>query len=124
MTLAGRVLLAEDNLVNSKLILRHIQKASELISVVHVDNGQKALEQAMEREFDLILMDVEMPLMNGDEVVRTIRSKGIQTRCGCLPGIRIPSSSACIKNIGAQGFLCEADRKIPVVIGVGAMPKT
>lgn len=111
MTLAGRVLLAEDNLVNSKLILRHIQKASELISVVHVDNGQKALEQAMEREFDLILMDVEMPLMNGDEVVRTIRSKGIQTPVWMFTGNTDTEFQRMYKNIGAQGFLAKPIEK-------------
>jgi two-component system sensor histidine kinase/response regulator len=66
-----RVLVAEDNLVNQKLTVTLLQKRGH--SVVVANNGLEAL-QALERaEFDLILMDVQMPQMSGLEATAEIR---------------------------------------------------
>jgi len=68
-----RILLAEDNLVNQKLAIRLLQKRGH--SVVTASNGKEALA-ALERErFDLVLMDVQMPEMNGFEATALIREK-------------------------------------------------
>jgi len=76
LTRAGRslrVLLAEDNAVNQKLAVRLIEKQGHSIAVV--SNGQEALE-ALEREpFDLVLMDVQMPDMDGFETTAAIRAR-------------------------------------------------
>jgi PAS domain S-box-containing protein len=66
-----KVLLAEDNAVNQMLALRLLEKRGH--SVVVVSDGKKALS-ALEREsFDLILMDVQMPHLNGFEATAAIR---------------------------------------------------
>lgn len=72
--LKGRVLLAEDNPVNQKLIQRVIGKTGA--GVVVVGNGQEALETAAVAPFDLILMDINMPVMGGLEATQTLRAKG------------------------------------------------
>jgi PAS domain S-box-containing protein len=68
-----RVLLAEDNAVNQRLAIRLLEKQGHHITVV--DNGREAVA-AWERDtFDLILMDVQMPEMDGFEATGVIRAK-------------------------------------------------
>jgi len=67
----AKILLAEDNVVNQRLALRMLEKLGYNITLA--ENGLNAL-QAVEREhFDLILMDVQMPVMGGFEATAKIR---------------------------------------------------
>ncbi|MCS6861715.1 MAG: response regulator, partial [Abditibacteriales bacterium] len=68
-----RILLAEDNAVNQKLATRLLEKQGH--SVVVVSNGQEALAAFEREKFDLILMDVQMPEMNGLEATALIRQR-------------------------------------------------
>ncbi len=66
-----RILLAEDNPVNQKLMILMLKKMGH--SIVPVSNGRKAVDAAKMEEFDLILMDVQMPEMDGFEATAMIR---------------------------------------------------
>ena len=68
-----RVLLAEDNLVNQKLAVRLLEKEGH--SVVVAGNGREALAALDEDDFDVVLMDVQMPEMSGFEATAVIREK-------------------------------------------------
>jgi two-component system sensor histidine kinase/response regulator len=65
------VLLAEDNLVNQRLAVRLLEKRGH--SVVLADNGARAIEAFRNGKFDLIIMDVQMPLVNGIQATAAIR---------------------------------------------------
>jgi len=72
--LSGRVLLAEDNMDNQRLITMFLNNAGIEASVV--TNGRLAVEQALAGDFDLILMDMQMPEMDGIEATKLLRAAG------------------------------------------------
>jgi two-component system, sensor histidine kinase and response regulator len=68
-----RVLLAEDNVVNQRVAVRLLEKEGHMVVVA--GDGAKALEALETAQFDLILMDVQMPVMDGVEATAAIRER-------------------------------------------------
>jgi CheY-like chemotaxis protein/HPt (histidine-containing phosphotransfer) domain-containing protein len=66
-----RLLAAEDNLVNQRLIARLLEKAGHSVTVV--GDGLAAVNASRQNRYDAILMDVQMPIMDGHEATRQIR---------------------------------------------------
>jgi two-component system sensor histidine kinase/response regulator len=73
ITRSLRLLLAEDNPVNQKLAVRLLEKQGHTLVVVN--NGREALEAIERQPFDLVLMDVQMPEMDGFEATITLRER-------------------------------------------------
>lgn len=67
-----KILVAEDNMINQKLIERVLYKLGYKIEMV--DNGKQAVEQLLLQQFDVVLMDIQMPVMDGMEATRLIRN--------------------------------------------------
>lgn len=65
-----RVLLVEDNPVNQKLVERYLLKLGHQIDIA--DNGAIGLEFLAQKNYDVILMDIEMPVLNGIETTKKI----------------------------------------------------
>jgi signal transduction histidine kinase len=72
-----KILLAEDSSDNVALIQMYLKNSKAQVSVV--SNGVDALKLAMSETFDLILMDIQMPEMDGYEATQQIRQQGIAT---------------------------------------------
>lgn len=71
------VLLVEDNPVNQQLMKVILSRMGHEVTLA--ENGQQAVEAAEKTAFDIILMDIQMPVMNGLEATRALRQKGIKT---------------------------------------------
>jgi signal transduction histidine kinase/ActR/RegA family two-component response regulator len=77
-----RILLAEDNLVNQKLARRLLEKQGHTVAVA--GNGREAVGLLERESFDLALLDIQMPELDGSEVARTVRAREKNT------GARLP----------------------------------
>lgn len=102
----GNVLLAEDNPVNQKIIQRHLENMGLTVKVV--ENGQQAVESCDISDFDLILMDIQMPVMDGVEAARQI----IQNHSHPPPIVAITANSLkedlqTYKSVGCVGHICK-----------------
>jgi len=113
----ARVLLAEDNPVNQTLVLRVLEKRGYTVQVT--SDGRGALEALENGQFDIVLMDVQMPGMDGFEATAAIRAKEI------LSGSHIPivaltahalkgDKEQCI-SAGMDGYLSKPIRAIELV---------
>jgi CheY-like chemotaxis protein len=69
-----RVLLAEDNSANQRVICAILRSAGLLVDLA--GNGLEAVEAVSQRFYDILLMDISMPQMDGMEATRTIRKMG------------------------------------------------
>ncbi|PLX18103.1 MAG: hypothetical protein C0597_06535 [Marinilabiliales bacterium] len=66
------VLLVEDNLINQKIVLLSLKKAVKTVDIAN--NGKEALDKFGSAKYDVILMDIQMPIMNGIVTTKKIRS--------------------------------------------------
>ncbi len=78
----AHILLAEDNLVNQKVATKVLEKRGCVVKIAQ--NGQEAVDSVSRENFDMVLMDVQMPILDGLEATKIIRDEEKQT------GKRVP----------------------------------
>jgi two-component system sensor histidine kinase/response regulator len=109
-----RVLVVEDNIVNQKLAVRMVEKLGYRPDVV--DNGQEALVALTKGRYAAILMDCQMPLMDGFETTRTIREREASDTVSSS-GFRVSGSG--LDSTDSQHETCnsklETQRHIPII---------
>ncbi len=74
-----KVLVAEDNVYNQMVIVDTLENLIDRVETTLVENGQQALDLMDEQDFDVVLMDAHMPVMDGIEATRYIRSQDNNT---------------------------------------------
>ena len=94
-----KVLVAEDNAINQFLILRILKSWN--IQAVMVENGEQALERLADEDFNMVLMDTFMPVLNGLEAIKLIRAGAIPGK----EGIPIITFSAAVMESDRQTAL-------------------
>jgi CheY-like chemotaxis protein len=89
--LAGRILLVEDNITNQQVAQAMLQMLG--VSAGLVTNGREALQALSENTYDLVLMDCQMPEMDGYEATRRIRAAGAAVRNTLVPIIAMTANA-------------------------------
>ena len=105
--LSGRVLLVDDTPINLKA-MRHLLKKTGL-DVDQAENGAEAIRLCREQKYDLVLMDVQMPRMDGLEATRRIR-KNMAEKAPPIIGVSAhvtADSIASAHNAGMEAYLCK-----------------
>jgi CheY-like chemotaxis protein len=102
-----RVLVAEDNLLNQKIIAKFLKKWGMEYEVV--ENGMDAVQQVKKGGFDLVLMDLQMPEMDGLEATKMIRILGDEKQSD-IPIIALTASAmlsvkADVKEAGMDDYI-------------------
>jgi CheY-like chemotaxis protein/HPt (histidine-containing phosphotransfer) domain-containing protein len=97
--LAGHILLAVNSALKQELITNALEKTAATVELA--ENGQEALQKAISGQFDLILMDIQMPVMGGDEAMACLKQLGID-----IPTIALTTNNttADIEEYTAAGF--------------------
>jgi signal transduction histidine kinase/DNA-binding response OmpR family regulator len=101
--LKGQILLAEDNVDNQHLISMLLQKIGANVTVAR--NGQIAIDRALNDDYDLILMDIQMPVMGGMEAIRHLREIGYTKPIVALTANAMKQDFDNCIEAGCNGFL-------------------
>ncbi|PTY37462.1 hypothetical protein BGP77_13240 [Saccharospirillum sp. MSK14-1] len=106
--LSGRVLVAEDNAINQVIARRMLEKLGVQSDIAN--NGRQALEMVQQTPYDLILMDVQMPELDGLEVARQLQRDGIEIPIIALTANATLDSRQDCLNAGMVDFLSKPYR--------------
>jgi len=86
-----RILVVEDSLVNQEIVKEFLEVVD--CQIVTAANGQEAINFTESEEYDLILMDCQMPIVDGFEATRRIREREKEKRCGRTPIIALTANA-------------------------------
>jgi two-component system, sensor histidine kinase and response regulator len=121
-----RILVAEDNLVNQKLVVRLLEKGAN--TLVLASNGMEALEAFREGEFDAVLMDVQMPVLDGLSATRALRALETRTGRGRTPIIALtahalPGDRQRCLDAGSDSYLAKPLKASELMALLAELPK-
>jgi signal transduction histidine kinase/CheY-like chemotaxis protein len=108
-----RVLLAEDNLVNQRIGQRILEKLGCQVQIA--GNGREAVALAESSQFDVILMDLKMPVVDGLQATRDIRLRSIRTPIVALTASVLEETRAACKVAGMDAFISKPIRVDEIV---------
>ncbi len=99
----GRVLVVEDNLVNAQVLERLVSHLGYQVDVVY--SGQEAIERLNSDSFNVILMDIQMPVMDGITATRWIRRRGLDTPIVAVTANSDVEVRTRCKDVGMNDFM-------------------
>jgi len=99
----SKILLLEDDAVLSETLMELLE--SEGFEVVHVENGEMALDSTFVKKFDLFLLDVNVPFLNGFEFLKSLREASDMTPAIFITALTDVSSLAKGFDVGADDYI-------------------
>ena len=104
-SLAGAVLVAEDNLDSQRLITAYLQCTGAAVRVV--DNGEQAVQEALSGAYDLLLMDIQMPVLDGVSAISLLRRAGYRGAVVALTANAMRADIELYRRLGCQDVLAK-----------------
>jgi len=98
-----RVLLIQDELVTARGVMQMLKANGGIVD--HVDTGEEALELVRHYDYDIVLLDLMLPDMDGYEVMRRMRSSRIEAPVIILSGLTRPQAKVKAFSVGADDFI-------------------
>ncbi len=98
-----RVLVVEDDPLFEQLARTHLQALNAQVD--HAPNGEMGIDMAMQNVYDAVLMDMEMPVMNGLTAIKTLRDKGYAGTIIAVTGMTRPEVREQCTVAGCDGFV-------------------
>lgn len=108
--ICARILVAEDNMVNRLLIVEVLERSGHAVEAV--ENGRLAVQAASKAAYDVILMDLRMPVLDGIEAARAIRA--LPDPHAQVPIIAMSADLASLQEQSGSGALFEAALTKPI----------
>lgn len=98
-----RVLVVDDGKTNREYIRFVLQEAGAIVETA--ENGKEAVDRVNENDFNVIVMDMQMPIMDGYTATRAIRKKGVQTPILALTASAMSGDEQKCRQAGCSGYL-------------------
>ena len=105
-----KLLIVEDNLINQKVLLNLLRYSG--IDIKLAENGKEAIEQVKNNIFDIVLMDINMPIMDGYKATQIIRQKHKDLTIVAFTALALESERKKIFEVGMNGVITK-----PIKIG-------
>ena len=100
---SSKILLVEDNLINQEIVMGLLEKSKIIIEIAN--NGQEAVEMFQKDKYELILMDLQMPIMDGYEATTLIRKEDKDIPIVALTANAMKEDIESTQKIGMQEHL-------------------
>ncbi|WP_456396917.1 hybrid sensor histidine kinase/response regulator [Desulfurobacterium sp.] len=100
-----KVLAAEDEPINRKLFQKILEKNFNIKEIDTVENGAEAYEKAVKNDYDVIFLDLQMPVMDGFEALKKMRKAGVKTPIYMLTADAYKDTEIEAQKRGADGYI-------------------
>ena len=117
--LQTRVLIAEDDPAIVRLARLYLTQLNAVVD--HAENGRDGIRLALENSYDVILMDMEMPVMSGFDAVKELRAAGYSGHILAVTSLSTPQDREACMKAGCDGYLAKPFSKTDLAQEINAM---
>ena len=114
-----RILLVEDDLIAARAVTMMLKSINAVVD--QTDTGEEAIELARHYDYDIVVLDLMLPDMEGYEVVRRLRSARVETPVLILSGLSRPQAKVKGLSLGADDFITKPFDKAELLARIQAI---